>query len=173
MVAFEGDGRVERVACSDGAAIDCDAVVVGVGAAPRTELAEAAGLAVENGVLVDGRLETSVPGIFAAGDVANHLHPVLGRLRVEHWDNALHQGPAAARAHARRRTRPTPACRTSSPTSTTSGWSTPATRPAGIGSSSAATPRRREFIAFWLAGGRVRGRDERQRVGRRRGRSAR
>ena len=69
-----------------------------MGAAPRTGLAEAAGLAVENGVLVDGRLETSVPGIFAAGDVANHLHPVLGRLRVEHWDNALHQGPAAARA---------------------------------------------------------------------------
>jgi 3-phenylpropionate/trans-cinnamate dioxygenase ferredoxin reductase component len=71
---------------------------VGVGVAPRTALAEAAGLAVGNGVLVDARLETSVPGIFAAGDVANHLHPVLGRLRVEHWDNALHQGPAAARA---------------------------------------------------------------------------
>jgi 3-phenylpropionate/trans-cinnamate dioxygenase ferredoxin reductase component len=96
--AFEGDGRVERVRLRDGAAIACDAVVVGVGVAPRTALAEAAGLAVENGVLVDARLETSVPGIFAAGDVANHLHPVLGRLRVEHWDNALHQGPAAARA---------------------------------------------------------------------------
>jgi 3-phenylpropionate/trans-cinnamate dioxygenase ferredoxin reductase subunit len=98
VAAFEGDGRVERVRTADGATIDCDAVVVGVGAAPRTELAEAAGLAVENGVLVDGRLETSVPGIFAAGDLANHLHPGLGRLRVEHWDNALHQGPAAARS---------------------------------------------------------------------------
>jgi 3-phenylpropionate/trans-cinnamate dioxygenase ferredoxin reductase subunit len=97
VASFEGDGRVERVRLQDGATIVCDAVVVGVGAAPRTALAEAAGLAVENGVLVDGRLETSVPGIFAAGDVANHLHPVLGRLRVEHWDNALHQGPAAAR----------------------------------------------------------------------------
>ena len=98
VTAFEGDGRVERVRLHDGTAIECDAVVVGVGAVPRTGLAEAAGLAVENGVLVDGRLETSVPGIFAAGDVANHLHPDLGRLRVEHWDNALHQGPAAARA---------------------------------------------------------------------------
>ena len=48
-------------------------------------------------MLVDARLETSVPGIFAAGDLANQLHPRLGRLRVEHWDNALHQGPAAAR----------------------------------------------------------------------------
>jgi 3-phenylpropionate/trans-cinnamate dioxygenase ferredoxin reductase component len=98
VVAFEGAGRVERVRLQDGAAIECDVVVAGVGAAPCTRLAEAAGLAVENGVLVDGRLESSVPGIFAAGDVANHLHPALGRLRVEHWDNALHQGPAAARA---------------------------------------------------------------------------
>jgi len=95
--AFEGDGAVERVRTKDGRTIDCDAVVVGIGAAPRSALAEAAGLAVDNGVLVDARLETSVPGIFAAGDLANQLHPRLGRLRVEHWDNALHQGPAAAR----------------------------------------------------------------------------
>jgi 3-phenylpropionate/trans-cinnamate dioxygenase ferredoxin reductase component len=98
VAAFEGAGRVERVRLQDGTAIVCDAVVAGVGAMPCTGLAEAAGLAVENGVLVDGRLESSVSGIFAAGDVANHLHPALGRLRVEHWDNALHQGPAAARA---------------------------------------------------------------------------
>ena len=98
VAAFEGAGRVERVRTQDGAVIDCDAVVVGVGATPRTQLAAAAGLAVENGVLVDGRLETSAPGIFAAGDIANQLHPLLGRLRVEHWDNALHQGPAAARS---------------------------------------------------------------------------
>ena len=96
--ALEGDGRVERVRTRDGRTIGCDAVVVGVGASPRTDLAAAAGLAVENGILVDGRLETSVAGIFAAGDVANHLHPALGRLRVEHWDNALQQGPAAARS---------------------------------------------------------------------------
>ena len=97
VAAFEGDGAVERVRTNDGRTIDCDAVVVGIGAAPRTALAEAAGLDVENGVLVDARLETSVPGIFAAGDLANQLHPRLGRLRVEHWDNALQQGPAAAR----------------------------------------------------------------------------
>ena len=101
---------VERVRTPDGRTIDCDAVVVGVGAAPRSELAAAAGLGVENGVLVDARLETSVPGIFAAGDLANQLHPALGRLRVEHWDNALHQGPAAARGMlgARRRLRAHP-----------------------------------------------------------------
>jgi 3-phenylpropionate/trans-cinnamate dioxygenase ferredoxin reductase component len=93
VAAFEGDGRVERVRLRDGATIDCDAVVVGVGAAPRIELAVTGGLAVGNGVLVDARLETSLPGIFAAGDVANQQG-----LRVEHWDNALHQGPAAARA---------------------------------------------------------------------------
>jgi 3-phenylpropionate/trans-cinnamate dioxygenase ferredoxin reductase subunit len=73
-------------------------VVVGIGATPRTALAEAAGLAVEDGVLVDEHLETSVPGIFAAGDIANAEHPLLGRrLRVAHWDNARRQGAAAAR----------------------------------------------------------------------------
>jgi 3-phenylpropionate/trans-cinnamate dioxygenase ferredoxin reductase subunit len=96
--AFEGDGRVERVHLGDGGTIDCDAAVVGVGAQARTELAAAAGLAVEDGVLVDARLETSVPGIFAAGDVASQHHARLGRLRVEHWDNALSQGRAAALA---------------------------------------------------------------------------
>ncbi|HWT25292.1 MAG TPA: FAD-dependent oxidoreductase [Solirubrobacteraceae bacterium] len=98
VAAFEGNGRVERVRLDDGNAVDCDAVVVGVGVEPQTALAAAAGLAVDGGVLVDERLETSVPGIFAAGDVASHLHPRLGRLRVEHWDNAIHQGRAAARA---------------------------------------------------------------------------
>ncbi|MGZ8650530.1 MAG: NAD(P)/FAD-dependent oxidoreductase [Solirubrobacteraceae bacterium] len=98
VAGFEGAGRVERVVLRDGTGIDCDAVVVGAGATPRTGLAEAAGLAGENGVLVDARLETSAPCVFAAGDVANHLHPALGRLRVEHWDNALHQGPGAARS---------------------------------------------------------------------------
>ena len=96
--ALEGADSVERVRLNDGRTIDCDSVVVGIGATPRAILAAAAGLAVDNGILVDERLETSAPGVFAAGDVANQLHPSLGRLRVEHWDNALQQGPAAARS---------------------------------------------------------------------------
>ena len=96
--ALEGADSVERVRLNDGRTIDCDSVVVGIGATPRAILAAAAGLAVDNGILVDERLETSAPGVFAAGDVANQLHPSLGRLRVEHWDNALQHGPAAARS---------------------------------------------------------------------------
>ena len=96
--AFEGSGRVERVRTSDGRSLEAGAVVVGVGVAPRTQLAEAAGLEVDNGVRVDGRLRTSAEDVFAAGDVANHDHPQFGRLRVEHWANALNQGPAAARS---------------------------------------------------------------------------
>ena len=98
LEAIEGAGRVERVRLADGGAIDCSAVLVGVGVTPRTELAEAAGLSVDNGILVDATLQTSAPGIFAAGDVANAVHPFYGtRVRVEHWANALTQGPAAAR----------------------------------------------------------------------------
>jgi 3-phenylpropionate/trans-cinnamate dioxygenase ferredoxin reductase component len=96
--AFEGDKAVERVRTSDGRELECDFVVVGVGVQPRIRLAERAGLAVDNGVLVDECLQTSVPGVFAAGDVANAHHPFYGeRIRVEHWANALNQGPAAAR----------------------------------------------------------------------------
>ena len=88
-----------RVALAGGRAVECDHVVVGIGVAPRTALAEAAGLEVENGILVDERLRASADGVFAAGDVANAAHPLLGtRLRVEHWHNALEQGPAAARS---------------------------------------------------------------------------
>ena len=95
---LEGSGRVERVRLADGTAIDCDFVVVGVGVRPRTELVERAGLVVDNGIVVDEFLGTSVPGIFAAGDVANARHPFYGtHIRVEHWANALNQGPAAAR----------------------------------------------------------------------------
>ena len=96
--AFEGDGKVERVRTSEGHVLECDLVVVGVGVQPRIQLAANAGIAVDSGILVDEHLETSVPGVFAAGDVANGWHPFYGeRVRVEHWANALHQGPAAAR----------------------------------------------------------------------------
>jgi 3-phenylpropionate/trans-cinnamate dioxygenase ferredoxin reductase component len=97
--AFEGDGVVERVRTSDGRVVDCDFVVVGVGVEPRIALAAQAGIAVDNGVLVDEHLQTSVPGVFAAGDVAAAQHPFYGeRIRVEHWANALNQAPAAARS---------------------------------------------------------------------------
>jgi 3-phenylpropionate/trans-cinnamate dioxygenase ferredoxin reductase component len=95
--AFEGDEHVRRVRTTDGQTIDCDFVVVGIGVVPRTELAEHASLEVQNGILVNDRLETSAPGIFAAGDVANARHPMYERLRIEHWANALNQAPAAAR----------------------------------------------------------------------------
>jgi 3-phenylpropionate/trans-cinnamate dioxygenase ferredoxin reductase component len=96
--AIEGDGRAERVVVEGGRAVDCAAVLVGVGVAPRTALAEAVGLAVDNGVLVDATLRAA-DDVFAAGDVANAEHPFYGRrVRVEHWANALNQGPAAAGA---------------------------------------------------------------------------
>ena len=96
--AIEGSGRAERVRTSDGRTIDCAAVVVGIGVAPRVELANEI-LRVDNGILVDERLQSSVDGVFACGDVANAIHPVFDRrVRVEHWANALEQGPAAARS---------------------------------------------------------------------------
>lgn len=97
--SFEGEGAVERVRTASGRTIDCDVAVVAVGVAPRTELAVSAGLDVENGIVVTDKLETSAPGVFAAGDVANAWHPFLARrVRVEHWANALNQGVAAAHA---------------------------------------------------------------------------
>ena len=100
LARFQTDGgRVSGVVLGDGTELPADAVVVGVGIRPATELAEAAGLAVDNGVLTDAGMRTSDPDIYAAGDVANRDHPVLGRrIRVEHWANALNGGPAAARA---------------------------------------------------------------------------
>ena len=98
VAAFEGAAAVERVVTGDGRKIDCDFVVVGVGVEPRIQLAAQAGLAVDNGVLVDAELRTSAADVFAAGDIANAEHPFYGeRIRVEHWANALNQGPAAAR----------------------------------------------------------------------------
>ena len=95
---IEGTDAATGVRTSDGTLVEGDLVVVGIGAAPRDVLARAAGLEVDNGVLTDEHLRTSDPDIYAAGDVANVMHPFYGkRIRVEHWANALNQGPAAAR----------------------------------------------------------------------------
>jgi NADPH-dependent 2,4-dienoyl-CoA reductase/sulfur reductase-like enzyme len=92
-------GSVGEVLTSSGSAVPADIVVVGIGAVPNTGLAADAGLEVGNGIVVDAALRTSDSGIYAAGDVANSYHPLLGRrVRVEHWANALSGGPAAARS---------------------------------------------------------------------------
>jgi len=155
LEAFEGERAVERVRLADGRTVECDFVVVGIGVAPRTELADAAGIQVDNGVVVSETLQTSAPGVFAAGDVANAFHPFYARrIRVEHWANALNQGPAAARNML--------------------GKQEPYERlpyffsdqyDVGMEYSGYATdwdevvfrgdPGAREFIAFWLEGGRV------------------
>ncbi|WP_395107009.1 NAD(P)/FAD-dependent oxidoreductase [Actinomadura sp. SCN-SB] len=99
VAGFWGAGQVSAVVTSGGAEIPADVVIVGIGVRPNTELAEAAGLEVSDGVLVDQSLRTSDPDVFAAGDVAGAYHPLLGkRIRVEHWANALNGGPAAARS---------------------------------------------------------------------------
>jgi 3-phenylpropionate/trans-cinnamate dioxygenase ferredoxin reductase component len=96
VVELRGSGTVEQVVLRDGAIEPADVVVVGIGVAPRAGLAAEAGLRVDDGVVVDERLESSVPGVFAAGDVASAWHPHYGRrLRIEHWANALNQGLAA------------------------------------------------------------------------------
>jgi 3-phenylpropionate/trans-cinnamate dioxygenase ferredoxin reductase subunit len=95
--AFEGEGAVSAVRTQSGRVVQCDFVVVGAGAIPNTQLAQAAGIEVDNGVLVDARLRSSAPNVFAAGDVANAWYPFYEqRVRVEHWNTALKQGPAAA-----------------------------------------------------------------------------
>jgi 3-phenylpropionate/trans-cinnamate dioxygenase ferredoxin reductase subunit len=97
---FRGvDGRVTSVATDGHAGLAADVVVVGVGATPNIDLAAAAGLEVDNGVVTDHALRTSAPDVFAAGDVASSFHPLYGRyVRVEHWANALNGGPAAVRS---------------------------------------------------------------------------
>ncbi|HEY6794896.1 MAG TPA: FAD-dependent oxidoreductase [Kineosporiaceae bacterium] len=100
VVAFRGsEGQVRGVELAAGELVEAAAVVLGVGVRPRTELAEAAGLDVDNGVVVDAALQTSDPAIWAAGDVANAWNDWAGRrLRVEHFANATDQGPFAARS---------------------------------------------------------------------------
>ncbi len=93
-----GRGGVESVALGDGRTMGCEMVVAGLGAEPVTELAAGAGIAVDDGVVVNEYLEASVGGVYAAGDVANYQDTLFGkRRRVEHWDNAVSQGQHCAR----------------------------------------------------------------------------
>ena len=95
--AIEGDGRVRELALSNGSRIAADAVVIGIGIVPNLELAEAAGLVIDNGIKVDEFGSTNDPYIFAAGDVTNHYNPLLGRsLRLESWQNAQNQAIVAS-----------------------------------------------------------------------------
>jgi 3-phenylpropionate/trans-cinnamate dioxygenase ferredoxin reductase subunit len=155
VTSLEGHTSVTGVRLSDGQVVEGDVVVVGVGVMPAVELAESAGLHVDNGVVTDEYLATSAPFVFAAGDVANAFHPRYDtRIRLEHWSAALNQGPAAARNVAGHKTvyDRTPyffsdqydlgmEYRGWAPT-----WDQVVFR---------GDPESREFISFWLEGGRV------------------
>ena len=96
---LEGGGAVSRAILSDGSAIDCSIVVIGIGVLPNVELAEEAGLEVDNGIVVDEFCRTSDPDIFSAGDVTNHPNGLLGRrIRLESWENAMNQGINAGKS---------------------------------------------------------------------------
>ena len=98
VVGFEGSEHLAGAMTAKGARIECDLAVVAIGIDPNVDAVRSSGIALDNGILVDETCRTSAPDVFAAGDVANHLHPVFGRVRVEHYNNAEKQGRAAARA---------------------------------------------------------------------------
>jgi len=95
---LEGRQRLERLVTKSGRRLECELVVAGIGIEPDVDLLTAAGARISNGVEVDERCRTSLPAVFAAGDIADHLHPLFGRIRVEHYNNAEKQGRAAAAA---------------------------------------------------------------------------
>jgi 3-phenylpropionate/trans-cinnamate dioxygenase ferredoxin reductase subunit len=98
VAAFEGTERLEAVMTANGVRVACDFAVAGVGIDPDVPTVAGPSIAQANGVLVDELCRTSAADIYAAGDVANHLHPIFGRVRVEHYNNAEKQGAAAARS---------------------------------------------------------------------------
>ena len=98
VAAFDGTGRLEAVVTADGDRIACDFAVAGVGIEPVVPTVTGSPIAQENGILVDELCRASAADVYAAGDVANHLHPVFGRVRVEHYNNAEKQGTAAGRS---------------------------------------------------------------------------
>ena len=153
-----------------GAEIPADVVAVGIGAAPNDGLARAAGLEVDNGVLTDAALRTSDPDIFAAGDVANSYLPLVGhRVRLDHWANALHGGKAVAKSMLGQGVEYNRVPYFYSDQydlgMECSGLPSPGSYDEVIYRGDGAAL---EFIAFWLNGGRARGRHERQRLGRNR-----
>jgi 3-phenylpropionate/trans-cinnamate dioxygenase ferredoxin reductase subunit len=93
---LEGGEQVERVVTQSGRQFECDLVVAGIGIDPEVELLRAAAARISNGVEVDEYCRTSLPDVYAAGDIADHAHPLFGRIRVEHYNNAEKQGRAAA-----------------------------------------------------------------------------
>jgi 3-phenylpropionate/trans-cinnamate dioxygenase ferredoxin reductase subunit len=93
---LEGGERVESVVTKSGRQFECDFVVAGIGIEPNVDLLSAAGARISNGVEVDEYCRTSLPDVYAAGDIADHAHPLFGRIRVEHYNNAEKQGRAAA-----------------------------------------------------------------------------
>lgn len=97
VARFEGDGKLERAVTKGGRSIDADVAIVGIGTEPAVEIMAGTGLDQPGGIPVGPTLETAIPGVFAAGDVARHDHPVFGPLRVEHFDNALKMGETVAR----------------------------------------------------------------------------
>jgi len=98
IAAFEGAGRVETAVTASGIRVPCDFAVAGVGIVPDVPAMTGTSLAQDNGLLVDELCQASAPDVYAAGDVANILHPLFGRVRVEHYNNAEKQGAAAARS---------------------------------------------------------------------------
>ena len=150
-------GKASGARLADGTRIGADAVIIGIGAAPNTALAQEAGLEVSNGVVTDASLRSSDPDIYAAGDVASAFHPLLGtHIRVEHWANALHQPQTAAAAMLGRE-----AVYDRVPYFYTDQYdlSMEYTGYAGPGGCDEVIFRgdvgKREFIAFWMSGGRV------------------
>jgi 3-phenylpropionate/trans-cinnamate dioxygenase ferredoxin reductase subunit len=98
VAAFEGTERVEAIVTGTGHRIACDFAVAGIGVEPDIPAVAGSSIAEDNGILVDELCRTSAADVYAAGDVANHLHPLFGRIRVEHYNNAEKQGTAAARS---------------------------------------------------------------------------
>ncbi|MEV4812958.1 NAD(P)/FAD-dependent oxidoreductase [Micromonospora avicenniae] len=159
---LRGGGRVSSVLLTDGTELPADTVVVGVGIQPDTQLAEAAGLKVDNGIVTDAQLLTSDPHIYAAGDVANAYHPLLNRhIRVEHWANALNGGPAAARSMLGQQTEyarlPYFFSDQYDLGMEYSGWVAPGGYDQVVfrGDPAVADGKAPEFMAFWIADGRV------------------